>query len=273
MVMTQIEQSRSAARPHVVMWPCCGGYEEPCGPKGRADSLPPTPVVALHGRGKAGGRQVALPAARVPVFRAAGNSLQHPHQPQPADQPAEHIEGQAGGISQPVTAGDFQVEFQARLQRVVDPLADADEEGTERQQLHGLIGNANQRCGQRYEQEEQRGDDNHFVPVLHSNVFQEISHGRCFWGVGMIGSRLHSISTTAAMSDFDVSAGSGYTVRNAVNPAGGFGSPRRKADDRHSAVFFRPSHGKLSMGGLCRGSFGCAGSYSRYANPAQFRSP
>lgn len=61
MVMTQKEQSRSAARPHVGMWPCCGGYEEPCGPKGRADSLPPTPVVALHVRGNAGGRQVALP--------------------------------------------------------------------------------------------------------------------------------------------------------------------------------------------------------------------
>lgn len=70
-----VGQSRSAARPHVVMWPCCGGYEEPCSPNGRADSLPPTPVVALHGRGNAGGRQVAMPAARIPVFRAAADCI------------------------------------------------------------------------------------------------------------------------------------------------------------------------------------------------------
>ena len=63
-------QSRSAARPHVAMWPCCGGYEEPCGPKGRAVSLPPTPVARYHGRGETGGQPVTWLAARAPVFRA-----------------------------------------------------------------------------------------------------------------------------------------------------------------------------------------------------------
>jgi len=138
MVMTQKEQSRSAARPHVVMWPCCGGYEEPCGPVGRADSLPPTPVVALHGRGKAGGRQVALPAARIPVFRAVADS---------------------------------------------------------------------------------------------------------------------------STASFDMSASSGYNSPIAPHARYGIGLPVTKADGRHRAVFFRPSHGKPVMGGLCGGSFGCAGSF------------
>lgn len=65
-----VGQSRSAARPHFAMWPCCGGYEEPCGPKGRADSLPPTPVARSHRRGETSGQPVLWLAARSPVFCA-----------------------------------------------------------------------------------------------------------------------------------------------------------------------------------------------------------
>jgi hypothetical protein len=65
----------------------------------------------------------------------------------------------------------------------------------------------------------------------------------------------------------------GYTAPNAVNPAGGICSPVRKADDRRSAVFFRPSHGKPLWAG-CAGAASAAPVPSfRSANPAQFRSP
>ena len=72
---------------------------------------------------------------------------------------------------------------------------------------------------------------------------------------------LVKVPCDSSTASFDLPAAAGYNVPNAVNPAGGIGVPVRKtADDRHSAVFFRPSHGKPVMGGLCRGSFGCAGS-------------
>lgn len=55
------------------------------------------------------------------------------------------------------------------------------------------------------------------------------------------------------------SASSGYNSHVAPHARYGIGVPVSTADDRHRAVFFRLSHGKPLMGGLCRAHFGGAG--------------
>jgi len=73
----------------------------------------------------------------------------------------------------------------------------------------------------------------------------------------------------SSTASFDMSAAPGYTVPNAVNPAGGIAVPEFTADSRNNAAFFRPAntHGKPVMGGLCGARFGGAGSVSPVLQP------
>lgn len=92
--------------------------------------------------------------------------LEYPVDPVADQSQAEQIEKQPGKRWAASMAGYFKAIYQTHLKRMVDPLAQADEEAAERNQGDGDRGQVGKQPSASEQKHQDADKNNHFIPVI-----------------------------------------------------------------------------------------------------------